>query len=257
MRASREKLITERIQESERVIALAREHAEDLAARVNTLCGQGAMGVDLVALVEAQANLLQEANGQLLRAWERFEVVSAEQGGIYANEQAASALEHLLWYAQGRIAEPYGPETLELYGLEESPPVGHRALATYAHNTVTLLRAQPQTLPGRFDDHLETERIAQLIDEPLRALDDYLVTLDNASATFKNALSERDAAADHWMRVWRGASTVLSGLFLLGGRAELAARVRPTLPGLCRAHDLSALLALEIDEIEHTSRQIL
>ena len=233
--------VEERAQESARVVRVAREHQADVVERLKAL---GAGGDEIGALIEAHVGLLEQASERLLSAY-----AMSDAGG----SKAARDLERVLWDAQGRIAEPYGPELLQLYGLEESPPAGARALATYAHNAVALLRAQPQVLEGRFGDHLETDRIAERVEAPLRALDDYLATLDEAAADQRGAYLERERASDDWVRVWRGTSTVLSGLFYLAGRADLAARVRPVLPGLRVERGLGELGEINAEEIERAS----
>jgi hypothetical protein len=169
-----------------------------------------------------------------------------------ASVRAADALERTLWHAQGRISEPFGPEILQMYGLDEPPPAGLRWLATYAHNVVTLLRAQPQTLEGRFGDHMETEDVARALEEPLTALDDCLATLDSSTPQARAALEARDAASQEWVSAWRGASTALEAFAALAGLGELAARAQPRFATPTNADD-GALDGLELDEIEQTS----
>lgn len=243
--------IRERLDDGERIVALARKHAAPVARRLDEAGDMSAEEAE--ATLERQAARLEAANDTLRLAYEAYEGQVNGQDTATLNHRAAGELERILWHAQGRIAEPHGPETLKLYGLEESPPAGHRALATYAHNAVTLLRAHPQRLEGQFGDHLETTQIAEVIEGPLDALADYLASLDDAPGQLKGALARRDLANDQWMRIWRGASTILEGVFLLAERGDLAARVRPRLPGVIVDEDASVLADIHEDEIELTS----
>ncbi len=247
-------MIETRVKDGERIVSLARRHTEEIAERLNEAGGHGMTHTQVREIIEAQARQLEAVNRSLASVYEAFDEGATDaEASVHLNHEAATELERVLWHAQGRIAEPFGPEMLKLYGLEESPPAGYRALATYAHNAVTLLRAHPQTLEGQFGDHLETEKIAETIEGPLNALNDYLSTLDDAPAPLKSALQRRDHAADNWMRVWRGVSTVLEGIFLLAERGDLAARVRPRLPGVTVEVDTSALNDINEADIHRTS----
>ena len=242
------------IKDGERIVKIARTNMSEVAGRIEELGGFSELTREQVeAVIEFNVRQLESANRALAKAFRDVNEQESESATFQLNHRAADELERVLWNAQGRISEPFGPEMLKLYGLEESPPAGYRALATYAHNTVTLLRAPPQTLEGQFDDHLETERIAATIEGPLNALNDYLSTLDDAPAPIKSALQRRDSASDHWLRVWRGTSTVLEGFFVLAERADLAASVRPRLPGVAASLDTGELDNIEDAEIEFTS----
>lgn len=241
--------IVHRIKDSERISAMALEFANDASKRIvnfsNTLHMDSPLVMEpLATLAIHQAQLLAHANTHMEHAYAEFESVLEDLPTCWSEQsRAALELERILWHAQACIAEPYGPDMLQLYGLSEAPPAGFRALATYAHNTITLLGAQPATLKGEFGADLKTSQIASAIALPLGALDDFLFSLDSATLEIKSALAARDAAADNWMRTWRGTCTILEGLFLLAGREELAASVRPLLPRI-------------IDEPQHTFSNI-
>lgn len=226
-------LIEGRVAAAEQIVAMAHEHAQSIEAHILTLVpNYNQHGkTSISALMLHQASLLEDINAQLKQAHARFVEIAQEPNNPWDHRIfVAAELERVIWHAQGRIAEPFGPEMLRLYGLEEHPPAGFRALATYAHNAITLLRAHPQTLEGQFGDVLETESIARSVEQPLVALNDFLFSFDEASDELKAALQERDAVSDQWMRIWRSVSTVLEGVFLLADRPDLASRVRPFLP---------------------------
>lgn len=240
-------MIEARLRDGARVVEVARANRADIAARLHEL--EQVDEARMLALIDLQIELMESANAELDEAYRGFEERVGELGESL-NHHAAAELERVLWHAQGRIAEPFGPEMLELYGLEESPPAGYRALATYAHNAVTLLQAHPQVLDGQFDDRLETEKIAEKIAEPLHALNDYLATLDSSSPALKSALVDRDGASDRWVRVWRGVATVLEGLFLQAERGDLAAAVRPRSPGATVEEESNLFDDIDPDAIE-------
>lgn len=241
------RVIEQRLLIGQEVAWVARREAAEVAHQIALNVPYYAIkGADqLLVLIEDQARLLNAANEDLQATHTRYQqMVSGLYSGWAHQGQAAVALERVIWHAQGRIAEYLGPDMLRLYGLEEHPPSGFRALATYAHNAITLLRAHPQTLLGPLGDVLETEHIAQLIEQPVLALNDFLLRFDDAPDSFKEMLQERDMALDRWMRVWRGVATVLEGIFLLANRDDLALSVRPFLS------------ALHQDEPDHNTTQI-
>ena len=235
-----------RVAEGAKVVGMLEEHAERVCERMAPL---GFEPAHAAGVLEAATAALSSANADLAASGQapKNAVVSLD-----ASVKAADALERTLWHAQGRISEPFGPEILQMYGLDEPPPAGLRWLATYAHNVVTLLRAQPQTLEGRFGDHMETEDVARAIEDPLTALDDCLATLDAAPVRAREALEERDSASEAWVRAWRGASTTLEGFAALVGLGELAARAQPRFSAPTNEDD-GALDDLDLDEIEQTS----
>lgn len=244
------KMIESRLQQAEHIVELARAEKPSVITRIQERGSSPLSAEALGEIIDGLVFELSAANKELASAFGKFEELAS---GKNLNHRAADDLERVLWSAQGRIAEPYGPEMLQLYGLEESPPAGLRALATFAHNSVTLLRAHTQELVGKFGSVLSTERIADELVPPLDALDDYLASLDDTSAELLAALETRDTVADNWSRTWRGAATVLEGFFLLADRADLATRVRPVLPGLPVEQDHSAFEDLDVEDIERTT----
>ncbi len=232
MSALRE-LIEERIVSGERTVALARHEVQGVVALVAEGASGPARAYQLGALILQQAELLEEANQALSDAHREY-MAQGEAALLRwdTRGQIAADLSRLIWHAQGRLSEPTGPDLLRLYGLEEAAPAGLRALGTYAHNAITLLRAQPQRWTSPFGDTLDTEPIATTLERPLHALNDYLASLDDAPDAIKQLLDRRDNANERWLTTWRSTSSILEGAFLLAERADLAARVRPMLPGL-------------------------
>lgn len=234
------RVIEQRLDAGAHTVRLVRAHAFDCAQRVVELvpyyAQKGASSIEL--LLEDQAQLLDLANAQLQRAHARFEMV-AERVEHDAHkwarlEEVTVDVERVILQARERLGVPFGVDTLTMYGMEEPPPAGFRALATYAHNAITLLGAQPQSLDGPFGDTLETARIIEMMQRPLEALNVHLVDFDAASPELKAALQARDIATDDWMRVWRAVCTVLEGVFLMAQCNGLAAQVRPSVPALGR-----------------------
>lgn len=246
--------IETRITDGANVVALAREHAAGISARVEEW-SEGKLGASSTEeVMVTQAALLEEANVALVQAAESFEALrsASREADLALRSAAADEIERKLWDARGRIIEAYGAEMLKLYDLDEPPPAGVRALATYAHNAVTLLRTHPQSLPSAFQDDLDTTLFVTELEAPMAALDDYLATLESASSDLKSALDHFDVAHEHWMRTWRGVSTALEGVFMMGGRGDLAAMVRPRLPSAPGGLP-AELESLDASEIEFTS----
>lgn len=235
---TRQRVIEQRLDAGQRIVLLVRGHAFDCAQRVMELvpyyAKKGASSIEL--LLEDQAHLLDLANAQLARAHVSFQRVAesvdhdAQQWTVL--EEVAVELEFVIAQARQRLGVSCGVDMLMLYGMEEHPPAGFRALATYAYNAIILLGAHPQSLGGRFGDTLETVRIIEMVQRPLGALNAHLVGFDAASSELKAALQTRDLATEEWMRVWRAVCSVLEGVFLMAQCNGLAAQVRPSVPAL-------------------------
>lgn len=247
--ATSKELIEERLSAGARAVRVARAHASLIGAHLSDVA-YGFMPLPPEAiqdLILNQAKLMEEAGEDLRVAESNYRsVLGAQPDHGERRDLAAARLERMLWHARERIAESFGPDMLRLYGMEEPPPAGVRALATYTHNALALLRAHPQELPGIFGDPMSTERLADALSAPVDALDDYLVSFEDAPQALQQALIARDQANEHWMRVWRGVCTTLEGIFSLANRADLAADIRPFLPGLAlerhfKPHELDDL----------------
>lgn len=251
MSASFKEQIELRVQDGARILALIEANAQDLSQRIEDSVSLLWSEDQVLDLIRIQTRLLEDANARLTRAYRKLENLSIELPEGWHSQSSADELELTLWHSRGRIDEAFGVEMLRLYGLDEPPPAGFRSLATYAHNTITLLQAHPQTLRGQFGDELDTDTIAQKIEAPLNALNDFLSTLDAAPAELKSALQVRDSASDHWMRTWRGVSTLLESLCLLAHRDDLAAQFRPTFPVVSLEGPTS--FDVDLDAIDKTS----
>ncbi len=129
--------VEQRVVEGERVLGMLDGHTDDVATRLEE---RGFAREHVVGVLTTAVSALRAANAKLRTTGAGGDASVS----LDASARAADALARTLWHAQGRISEPFGPEILQMYGLDEPPPAGLRWLATYAHNVVTLLRAQPR-----------------------------------------------------------------------------------------------------------------
>jgi hypothetical protein len=127
------------------------------------------------------------------------------------------------------VARNYGPEVAFAYGLAVPLPEDAQLLLNTTKNAARLLRMRPL---------LEVARNKSLKLDPIAAADDLdahntalAKALDDVEREKREAqvtLSAKDALIARWSIVYSGTANAAAALFLLGGRPELAVKVRPT-----------------------------
>ena len=196
------------------------------------LTGDGLSAEQARSLVDANiagiARMMAAANAQLEAAENAYAQEQADDPAARKQrDDAASELSLRRSDVRTQVVRRFGPLAAREYGLEGEPPTNPDALAKQAANTIKLLRAAPKahTSPlGNFT----TAAAADYLEEAQVALATALNAVTTETKELQDSLGLRDAAVAHWTNIYQSAATLLEGFLRLGGRPELAERVRPT-----------------------------
>jgi hypothetical protein len=226
--AQRTTLVSNRIHNGKEVVAAARTHrdaiAAALAAKVAGWSEERARGV-----LETLADHLDAHTRGLAGAEDRYVAEQADDPPLRdRRDRAAAALLDLSVRARSRIEDALGASGLERYGFEGPTPRHPGGLASHVENTVNLLRSEPAEVDDGLGGRFRTTALADRLAAALAPLRDALEALRVEGREHEAAITERDRALAAWTEAYQGVAGTLVGLFRLAGRADLAARIRPT-----------------------------
>lgn len=128
---------------------------------------------------------------------------------------------------KSQLTRRFGDASPREFGLEGELPATPDALAKQAGNAIKLLRAKPRTHASKLGE-FTTAGAADHLEEAQVALSNALAEVTAESKQLQDALGIRDRAAAEWTNVYQSCATLLEGYLRLGGRTDLADRVRPT-----------------------------
>lgn len=131
--------------------------------------------------------------------------------------------------ASDLVRSTYGAEHLVTYGLQGETPRASDLLHNHGVNVERLLRQTPMPAtpkPGR--PAIDAAALADALRAHLDELKGTLGDVERESREYQTALTARDAELVDQQRIYQGVTEVLTGLFTLASRADLAARVRPS-----------------------------
>jgi hypothetical protein len=120
-----------------------------------------------------------------------------------------------------------GPISLREYGLEGEQPSNPDSLAKQATNAAKLLRPNPRSHTSKLGD-FTTLAAAEHLEEAQAELAAALTVVTTETKELQDSLGRCDDAAANWTNNYQASATLLERLLRLGGRPELAERVRPT-----------------------------
>jgi hypothetical protein len=145
-----------------------------------------------------------------------------------ARDERTAELRETLFSARHSIEGGFGESQSIGYGLADMPPNHPDKLVPFAENAINLLRQTPRSAADMFGNIINTTKIAEVIEKSCDALIEALKAVDGETREAHHARVRRDESVEEWRRVYRGTAEILSGLYLLAGREDLANRVRPT-----------------------------
>jgi hypothetical protein len=146
-------------------------------------------------------------------------------------DEVVEQLREELFAGRDVLERGLGEGAASAYGLSSAPPRRPDALLAFAENVINLLQETPESGTDVFGNAVETAAIASSLEQSHARLEAALDQIDQETRKAQQARAARDEVVDQWAEVYRGTATVLSGLFLLAGRRDLADRVRPTIRG--------------------------
>ncbi len=226
--AQRSMQVENRVRNGEAVVASGRTHRDIIAPaaadRLDVLSAK-----EIAKIIDALCSSLELVTGALGAAEDRC--VAEQADDIEPRQKRDRAVVKLLTLqirVRSRIENALGDEGLARYGLDGPSPRTPNALASRLENTVNLLRSDPTELDDGLGEVLPTAKLADTLEAALAPLTEALGTLVVEERENEAALTDRDRAIIEWTLVYQSVATILSGLYRLAGRDDLAERIRPT-----------------------------
>lgn len=142
-------------------------------------------------------------------------------------DNAVVELRDELQYARTLLTASVNRNALRNWGLEQPVPTAADRLLIYANHCTNQLRQNPRTIT-RGGITIDTNTLADLIEIPRSKLKNSLDDLKLDSRENQLSLDKRNTVLDDWNLAYGTSATIISELFRLAGRKNLASRVRPT-----------------------------
>lgn len=143
-------------------------------------------------------------------------------------KELVNDLRDALYRGDRLLEDAFGEQVAKSYGLANAPPRQADSLIAYAANVINLLEERPRSDTDLFGNAVDTTKVAAALSKLCEQLEETLEDLDTEQREEHAARADRDKIVDEWAQVYRGTAEVLSGMYLLAGRKDLADRVRPT-----------------------------
>ena len=228
------KEIENRVNVSRKVATAASTHGPNLASAISTrMKDLHAPNAPDPAAVEALfASLAGSATGAAQRLEAAALALAAEQSDDHAprrrRDDATASVLGLMTRLRSTVDDALGAEGLKTYGLDGETPRTAKALSSHATNVIHQLGEHPATVTTELGTTFDTATVRATLTTKHAPLLAALSEVDREERELEDALGKRDQALELWSAVYQGVATTLEGLFRLAGRADLAARVRPT-----------------------------
>lgn len=220
--------VQQQIENAEAVLASGDTH-RDVIARGASIKLPGHTPEQVAAFIDGNLAYLRASTRALDAAEEAYVRERADDVPLRDARDAATVdLLELHVSVRDRIEDVFGPRALVLYGLDGTTPREPKALATHVTSAVNLLNTEPNEGRDSMGGALTTAAVAEALSTKLLPLATHLDALVREDRENEAALTLRDRATDEWRHAYRSVATLLSGLYLLAGREDLAERIRPT-----------------------------
>lgn len=207
------------------------------SARINTDAIARAVADEVpdLKLTEVR-HVIQALAAYLARMSDAMEAAEGEYTREQSDDPKARKHRDLMAEAlAGELAETremllgtFGPDATAFYGLRGTLPTRPETLLTTASNILRLLREQPAPTPRKPWMTLDLAALADELDTHVEALRTALDAISDEERELHLAKTARDAAVERWSRTYPGVGATFEGLYRVAGRADLAARIRPT-----------------------------
>jgi len=154
----------------------------------------------------------------------------ADDGGHRAKREARlQELRNYFASLRDIVARNYGAEVAVAYGLVGASSDDAQVLLNTTKNAANLLRSRPLTEASHIKSlKLDPLAVADDLDAHHAALSESLDDIEREKREAQITLSAKDAQIARWPVVYSGTADAAAALFVLGGRPELAEKVRPT-----------------------------
>lgn len=226
------KTVANRIRNAQVVTASFDVHGPDtIDDLANVFSKAGVGNFDAAAarnLLGTLSSLLKNSTETLERAETAYATEMSNDGDKRdLRDEAVTALRENTQYARTLLSAAVNAATLRNWGLDKPVPTTPDTLLVYANYAVERLRADHRILT-RHGITVDTQVLADAIDGPRAELQAALDDLKLDSRENQLALEKRNDALEQWNLAYSVSASVLSDLYRLAGRQNLAKRVRPT-----------------------------
>lgn len=229
------KEIENRLDVSRKVVAAARVHGPEVAPRLaeRALAAQGASKAPknsaFLAMFVMLADSLEASAGAVRSTALAYTAEMADDTAPRtARDNANEALLTFVVKLRSTVEDIFGSDGLATYALENESPRTPVPLSNHVESVLTQLAEHPAEITTELGTTFSTKACASALKKKKAALDAALKTVDREERELEGALGKRNAAIEEWVEVYQGVANTLTGLFRLGGRWDLAERVRPT-----------------------------
>jgi hypothetical protein len=123
----------------------------------------------------------------------------------------------------------YGDAILSTYGLSGDTPASLEQLITSSKNVIQLLNKNPLPVPAKKGlQQPDATLLANELSEKVQAVEQALRNIKREEKELELAVRDRDISIDKWQKTFSPSATIFAEVLNLGGRNDLAERVRPT-----------------------------
>jgi hypothetical protein len=226
------KQVTDRQKSASSVIASGEANAEIVAQAVTTFLQpfvkKGQQVPDAGSLVHLLCAALEASTNKVIAADAAHEAELGDDGAVrMARDNAHSALRDELVELREIVIGTYGPQAAAgiFKGATPDDPV---VLSRFAGEVVDNFQKNKLPPPRVKGAKLDIAEVAVSLLEKRDVLDQHLKSVQREVREAQKTLADRNNAIAGYDAVFGGIATALSGLLLIAGKPELAARVKPS-----------------------------
>lgn len=219
-----QKLIQNRHEKTEHLAALIDAHLWPMQAdgRAQELRCEA-----MVLMTQAHLERLAALTDQLSLKEQAYDEEQADDAALRGQiAEVTLTLYQTLSRTRDRIVEVDGPDTLQIYGMQERPPRARAALVQYCRHTINLMRAHPYTFHDDLGELVDTRRVATFLQELFEPLETLVSQMDHELDDLQEALRQRNASLELWTDLFHGLCTMLEGFFTICGNHDVAEQLK-------------------------------
>lgn len=226
------KLIADRIAIVRTVRASLHVHGPEIATDLEKLLFPSGppQSLTVQGFLTALEDTLGRYGDALIAADDAHAAELADDGGYRAKREACiQELRNYLSSLRDLVARNYGADVAIAYGLSGALTDDAQVLLNTSKNASNLLRSRPLVEVARNKSlKVDPNLAADDLDAHHAALAQALDDVEREKREAQMTLSEKDAQIARWPVMYSGSADAAAALFVLGGRPELAEKVRPT-----------------------------
>lgn len=230
--ARNSKRVANRMTVSNTVSASLRIHGPEVAPDLATgvFAGPGGGKVDPATLLSLLNDVLEHAGAELAEAdLAHAAELADDEEPRQARDAAAGAIREKLLSLRDLISGAYSAPIAASFQLGEALPETPMLLVQRAKTVARALReTKPKAAPKHASLKLNLTSLADELDEVCEPLQSALTDVQREEREAQATLLRKNRATAEWERIYDGVTHMAYGAYILAGRADLAARIEPT-----------------------------